>query len=265
MDKPKIGIFGGSGLYSLFEEKVEKPMKGDVVDPSAPVSIGNIEGKLTAFMPRHGENHTLPPHKIPYKANVSAFKDLGVERIIAPCASGSLKPEVKPGDLVICDQLVNFTSGRDDTYFNGPEVAHVSFSEPYCPDLRKIAIEGCEKLGLHHHENGTVVAVNGPRFSTKAESRFFASNDWEVINMTQYPEAALAREKEMCYVCIALITDYDVGLEDLPGMAAVTADEVVKIFKENVENLKALLNEMVKDIPDEHTCNCDVALEKARI
>lgn len=261
----RIGVFGGSGLYSLFEKKLEKQVTTSYVKPSAPVTFGLISDKVVAFMPRHGTKHSLPPHKIPYKSNVGAFKELGVQRIIAPCAAGSLQPKVKPGDFVICDQLVDRTHGRDDTFFEGPDVAHISFAEPHCPEMRKIAIEACEGLGISHHKKGTVVVVNGPRFSTKAESEWFSSHGWEVINMTQYPEAALAREMEMCYVNISLITDYDVGLKGRSGIKPVTADEVVRTFKENNEKVTKLIAEIIKNTPEERSCDCGKAMESARI
>jgi len=261
----KIGIFGGSGFYTLFEDKKEVSGKTKHGYPSSPVTIGKISAKDVAFMPRHEVEHTIPPHKVPYKANVSAFKDLGVERIIAPCAAGSLQADVKPGDFVICDQLVDRTWGRDDTFFHGPEVAHVSFAEPYCPEMRKVAIECCEKMRISYHPKGTAVVINGPRFSTKAESRWFSGQGWEVINMTQYPEAVLAREMEMCYLGIALITDYDAGLEGSPKVKPVTAAEVGKIFAANNEKVKKLIAEIVKNLPEKRGCKCGEAMKNARI
>jgi 5'-methylthioadenosine phosphorylase len=261
----KIGIFGGSGLYSLFDKPENRDHGTMYGEPSGLVSIGEISGKKTFFMPRHGEKHGLPPHKIPYKANIQAFKDLGAERIVAPCACGSLQPEVKPGDFVIADQIVDRTRGRDDTFFHGPEVAHVSLAEPYCPEMRKIAIEACEKLGIPYHPKGTVVVINGPRFSTKAESKWFSSNGWEVINMTQYPECALAKEREMCYLGIALITDYDVGLEGNPEVKPVTAAEVRKIFSKNNEKVKKLITEIVKNLPEKRSCSCGNSMENAML
>jgi len=262
---PRIGIFGGSGFYELFGEKEDRRLKTDYGAPSAPVSVGKIGGVEAAFLPRHGLKHSFPPHKIPYKANTEAFKKLGVERIIAPFAAGSLQPEIRPGDFVICDQLVDRTHNRDDTFFHGPDVAHVSFAEPYCPEMRKIAAEACEKLGISYHDRGTVVVINGPRFSTRAESDWFSSNGWEVINMTQYPEAVLAREKEMCYVGISLITDYDAGVKGDPNAKPVTADEVARVFRENNEKVKKLIAEVLKSLPEERDCGCGSAMEHARL
>ncbi len=271
MDKasnPKIGIFGGSGFYSLFEEAETRASKAHKEHPAhlrSPLTVGKVGGKPVAFMPRHNAGHTIPPHKVPYKANVMSFKEIGVERIIGPCASGSLQPDVKPGDFVICDQLVDRTWGRDDTFYHGPEVSHVSFAEPYCPEMRKVAIEACEKLGISYHPKGTVVVINGPRFSTKAESRWYSSSGWQVINMTQYPEAVLAREKEMCYLNISLITDYDVGLEGVPNVKPVTAADVGRIFKENNERVKKLIAEIVRTLPDKRSCGCGEAMRNAKL
>jgi 5'-methylthioadenosine phosphorylase len=261
----KIGIFGGSGFYELFGEKEDRVIDTKYGEPSAPVSIGKIEEKEVAFMPRHGKTHDYPPHKIPYKANTLAFDELGVERVLAPCACGSLQPEVKPGDFVICDQFVDRTKGREDTFFDFMDVAHVSPAEPYCPEMRKIAIEACEKLGISYHPKGTVVVVNGPRFSTKAESKWFSSNGWEVINMTQYPECILAKEKEMCYLNISLITDYDVGLEGHPEVKPVSAADVGKIFAKNNEKVKSLISEIIRNIPEERGCGCGESMKHAFI
>jgi len=265
MSATKIGILGGSGFYSLFDKKNDKEIKTAYGKPSAPVSIGRISNKDVVFMPRHGVKHIFPPHKIPYKANIAAFKEVGVERILGPCAAGSLQPDVKPGDFVICDQLVDRTWGRDDTLFHGPEVAHVSFASPYCSEMRRIAIESCEKLGISYHPKGTVVVINGPRFSTKSESKWYSSQGWEVINMTQYPEPVLAREMEMCYLNISLITDYDVGLEGHAEIKPVTAAEVGKIFKDNNERVKKLIAEIIKNLPEKRDCDCSEAMRHARI
>jgi len=265
MNKAKIGIFGGSGFYSLFDKKTEVNEKTEYGYASAPVTISKIEGQSVVFLPRHGLHHQFPPHKIPYKANITAFKELGVERILAPNAAGSLQPDVKPGDFVICDQMVDRTWGRDDTFFHGPDVAHISFAEPYCPEMRKVAVEACQKLNIPYHPKGTVVVINGPRFSTRAESKWFSGHGWEVINMTQYPEAALAREREMCYLNIALITDYDAGLEGMPEVKAVTAVEVARIFKENNERVKKLIAEIIKNLPEERKCPCGEAMKHAKL
>jgi 5'-methylthioadenosine phosphorylase len=268
MDKAKIGIFGGSGFYKLFAEG-EGKFENEYLNfpfgqPSSPPVLGQISGRDVAFIARHGKEHRIPPHKIPNKANIDCFNQLGVERILGPCAAGSLQPEVKPGDFVIADQLIDMTHGRDDTFFHGPEVAHVSIAEPYCPEMRKVAIEACESLGISYHPKGTVVVINGPRFATKAESKFYSNQGWEVINMTQYPECVLAREKEMCYLNISLITDYDAGLEGHPEVKAVSAADVGKIFQENNEKVKKLIAEVIKNL-SERGCGCGNAMKDAFI
>ena len=166
---------------------------------------------------------------------------LGVKYIFGPCASGSLQPHIKPGDFVICDQFVDRTKGRADTFYDGPKTMHVSSALPYCPDLRKIVLESAKEQNIAYHENGTVVVIQGPRFSTKSESRWYSNQGWEVINMTQYPECYLAREMEICYVNISLITDYDAGIEGHPEIKPVTYDEVLKVFNDNNAKRRKLL------------------------
>ena len=258
----RIGIFGGSGFYSLLEGVDEVQVETPYGAPSAPVTIGEIEGVSVAFLPRHGKEHTLPPQVINYRANVWAMKSLGVERIIGPCAAGSLKEEVRPGDFVISDQLVDRTTGRKDTFYDGPITTHVSFADPYCPEMREVAIKTGRDQGITLHERGTVVTIQGPRFSTRAESKWFQQAGWEVINMTQYPEAYLARELEICYVNIALITDYDVGVEG--RSAAVSHEEVIKVFTANNDKLRGLLFALVPALPTERACPCSTALKGAR-
>ena len=216
-----------------------------------------------AFLPRHGAKHELPPHKINYRANVWALKELGVTRIVGPCAAGSLQRHVEPGHFVVCDQLVDRTNGRADTFYDGPVTTHVSFADPYCPELRPLAVETARSEGIPVHDGGTVVTIQGPRFSTRAESRWFHDAGWHVVNMTQYPEAYLARELEVCYVNVSLITDYDVGVagEDEP----VSNDAVFEVFKANNDKLRGLLFALVPKIPQERSCPCSTALKGARI
>lgn len=256
--KADIGVFGGSGFYSFLDNIQEIELDTPYGKPSDKFALANYMGKKIAFLPRHGKNHTLPPHMIPYRANLYGMKQLGVKKIIAPTASGSLQAEIKPGDFVVCDQFVDRTWGRKDTYFDGPETKHVSAAHPYCPSLRKIAIETGKSMGIGIHEKGTVVVIQGPRFSTSAESRWFSSMGWEVINMTQYPECYLARELGICYANIALITDYDAGLEGHENINPVTHQEVLRVFEENNEKLKAMLFEMIKNIDVSDTiCTCN--------
>lgn len=258
----RIGVFGGSGFYSFLDDIEEVTVETPYGAPSGPVSIGQVDGVDVAFLPRHGPSHHLPPHMINYRANVWALKELGVERIVGPCAAGSLKEEVKPGSFVISDQLVDRTTGRKDTFYDGPITTHVSFADPYCPVMREHALTAAKEKGIEVHDGGTVVTIQGPRFSTRAESRWFQDAGWEVINMTQYPEAYLARELEICYVNIALITDYDVGV---PGKSdAVSHEEVLKVFTENNSRLRDLLFSLIPSLPSERNCLCATALKGAR-
>lgn len=256
--KADIGVFGGSGFYSFLENVEEIDVDTPYGKPSDKISLATFEGKRIAFLPRHGKKHHLPPHMVPYKANIYAMKQLGVTRIIGPTASGSLRPDVKPGDFVICDQFVDRTWGRKDTYFDGPETRHISAAHPYCPELRKIAVETGKSLGITTHEKGTVVVIQGPRFSTVSESRWFSKMGWDVINMTQYPECYLAREQGICYVNIALITDFDAGLEGNENIQPVSEEEVLRVFDENNEKVKKMLFEIIKriDLKIDRKCIC---------
>ena len=263
--KAEFGVFGGSGFYRLLERAREVAVRTPYGAPSAKVSISPVAGRTVAFLPRHGAHHEFPPHAVPYRANVSAFKRLGVSRVLGPNAVGSLRPEMRPGDIVICDQLVNFTTGRKDTFYDGPETTHVGFADPYCPEMRAAAVRAARRLGLRFHETGTVVVIQGPRFSTRAESRFFGRQGWDVVNMTQFPEAVLAREMELCYLNLSLVTDYDAGLEGDPRVKPVSHEEVIKVFAENIGALRSLVLEVVKDLPEERGCECGRALRGARM
>jgi 5'-methylthioadenosine phosphorylase len=263
--KAEIGVFGGSGFYSFLKGGKPVRVKTPYGRPSGGIVISEVGGKKVAFLPRHGVHHQYPPHMVPYRANVFAFKRLGVSRVIAPNAVGSLKAEIGPGDLVFCDQFVNFATGRVGTFYDGPLTTHVGMAQPYCPQLRGVAIAAAEKLGLRFHKTGTVVVIEGPRFSTTAESRFFSRQGWDVINMTQYPEVVLAREQELCYLNISLSTDYDAGLEGDPRVKAVSHEEVVRVFEKNMGNLRDLIVETAKTMPEERTCDCQSALQHARL
>lgn len=268
-----LGIIGGSGFYKLLDQVEEKNVETPFGPPSAPIAVGEYQGKKVAFLPRHGLAHGLPPHKINYRANLWALKQLGVDRVLAPCAVGSLQPHIKPGEFVIIDQFIDRTWGRVDTFCEGAasaglggnfgRVAHPSPAHPYCSDLSKLATESCRRLDITVHDKGTVVVINGPRFSTKAESRWFSSLGWEIINMTQYPEAMLARELEMCFCGIALVTDYDAGLEGHPEVGAVDAGSVLEVFKQNNEKLGKLLFEIISKIPETKNCLCGEAMKNA--
>jgi len=260
----EVGIFGGSGFYKLLENAEERWVETPYGSPSDTVVLGELGGKRVAFLPRHGGKHLFPPHMINYRANLWAMKSLGVQRIISPCAAGSLQTHVKPGSFVVCDQYVDRTSGRKDTFYDGPISTHVSAAEPYCPEMRELAVAAGKKAGIEVHGTGTVVVIQGPRFSTKSESKWFTSQGWEVINMTQYPEAHLARELEMCVVNVSLITDYDSGLAG--NVEPVSHSEVIKVFNNNLSKLQKLLVGLLETIPsDRKKCGCSNVLEHARI
>ncbi len=250
-----IGVFGGSGFYNFLEDIQEVRVETPYGETSDSLFIGKIGEHRVAFMPRHKRDHSIPPHLINYRANVWAMKEVGCTRVISPCAAGSLQKHVAPGHFVIGDQFVDWTDGRKTTFFEGPHVTHVSAADPYCPELRQLAIDTAKELGITVHETGTVVVINGPRFSTKAESKFFTNQGWEVINMTAFPEAYLVKEMDMCPLNISLITDYDAGLVgDVPP---VSHHEVIKVFNNNLDNLKKLLFTMIEKIPAENTaCEC---------
>jgi 5'-methylthioadenosine phosphorylase len=266
LSRATVGVFGGSGFYRLLDEVELVDVDTPYGKPSDLIAIGAVDGVRVAFLPRHGSGHVLPPAAINYRANVWALKDLGVTRVIGPTAAGSLQPHVKPGEFVVCDQFVDRTHGRADTFYSeGPTVAHVGAADPYCPVMRELAVAVGREQGVAMHERGTVVVIQGPRFSTRAESRWFSSLGWEVINMTQYPEAILARELELCYVNISLITDYDVGLEGMPDVAPVSVAEVEKFFASNNERVRRLILGLVPKLPAERECPCATAMKGAII
>ncbi len=257
-----IGVIGGTGIYTLLDNPETIDMNNEEHKQSDIFMVGTIGDRGVAFLPRHGSKHTIPPHLVPYKANIEAFSKLGVVRLLASSAVGSLDKNYKPGDFVFTDQFINMTSGRKDTFFDENPVTHVSTAFPYCSELRGAAISSAKRLGISYHEKGTVVVVNGPRFSTAAESRFFRSAGADTINMTQYPEVVLAREKSMCYLNISIVTDYDVGLEDSIGLEGgpVSHAEVAKKFSESAESLKQLISDIIPNIPEERRCTCKDSL-----
>ena len=257
-----IGVFGGSGFYSFLEDVEEIEIDTPYGKPSAPLAVGEVAGTRVAFLPRHGRHHELPPHRVPFRANVWALREAGVRRIIGPCASGALTRELERGAFVVCDQYVDRTRGRADTFYDGPETTHVSAADPFCPDLRRLLVETAGELGVPVRDGGTVVVVQGPRFSTRAESRWFQSEGWAAINMTAYPECHLARELELCYATIAMVTDYDVGVE---GEEAVSAAQVVQVLRENNERLRNLLLAVIPKIGPQPDDICSTALRRARL
>ncbi len=242
-----VAVIGGSGFYSFLDDPAEVTVETPYGDPSAPVSVGEVAGRRVAFLPRHGRGHQYPPHLINYRANLWALRSLGVRQVLAPCAVGGLRDEVAPGDLVVPDQLVDRTSGRDRTYVERGAV-HLPFADPYCPRLEEAlaAPEGVRR-------GGTMVVIDGPRFSTRAESRDYASRGWVLVNMTGAPEAALARELRMCLGAIALVTDMDAGAEQDQG---VHQQDVFAMFAANTERLKTMLAGIIADLPDPSGCSC---------
>jgi 5'-methylthioadenosine phosphorylase len=253
----EIGVIGGSGFYAFLDDITEEVVETPYGAPSAPLALGTVGGRQVAFLPRHGVRHQYPPHRVNYRANMWALHLLGVQRVLGPCAAGSLQAALAPGHFVILDQLVDRTWGRPDTYLDGPEVGHVSFADPYCPELGSVlrrAASAFEDLVVHPH--GTAVVVQGPRFSTRAESQWYRSAGWQVVNMTQHPEAFLARELGMCYAGLALVTDYDTGLEGIDGIEPVTMDAVFAMLARNVARTRQLLFAAIPAIPGPRSCRC---------
>jgi 5'-methylthioadenosine phosphorylase len=239
---PTIAVIGGSGFYEFLDDPTEVTVETPYGDPVAPIAVGDVGGKAVAFLPRHGKGHEFPPHRINYRANMWALKSLGVERVLAPCAVGGLQPETQPGTLVVPDQLVDRTSGRVQTYVDRG-AAHAPFADPYCPDLRAALVSSAEGVV----DGGTMVVIEGPRFSTRAESQSYAKAGWTVVNMTGHPEAVLARELGVCYGTIALVTDLDAGVS---REESVDQAQVFALFEMHIGRLKEMLASVVADLPD---------------
>ncbi|AXI79107.1 S-methyl-5'-thioadenosine phosphorylase [Peterkaempfera bronchialis] len=262
----EIGILGGSGFYAFLDDVTEVTVDTPYGAPSDSLFIGDLDGRRVAFLPRHGRGHHLPPHRINYRANLWALRSLGAQQILGPCAVGGLRPEYGPGTLVVPDQLVDRTSGRVQTFYDGvpredgriPEVVHVSFADPYCPVGRQAALAGARASGWEPVDGGTLVVIEGPRFSTRAESRWYSAQGWSVVGMTGHPEAVLARELGLCYTSINLVTDLDAGVETGEG---VTHEEVLAVFAQNVGRLRTVLFDVVKGLPAARDCICSHALD----
>jgi 5'-methylthioadenosine phosphorylase len=255
----EIGVIGGSGLYALLEDAEEFEVSTPYGPPSDPITVAQVGDRRVAFLPRHGRDHRYPPHKIPYRANLWALRSLGVRQIVAPCAVGGLRPELGPGTFVVPDQLIDRTSGRVQTFYDEGAV-HVSFADPYCPNGRAVVLAAAADVSPV--DGGTMVVVEGPRFSSRAESRWYTSMGGTVVNMTGHPEAVLARELALCYTTIALVTDLDAGVE---GDHGVTQDEVFRVFGENTERLRRVLLEAVTKLPAVRDCPCPSALDGIKI
>ncbi len=262
---PLCGVFGGSGFYQFLDEVREITVETPFGAPSDSIALGTLEGREVAFLPRHGRRHHHPAHAVNYRANVWALHSLGVRRIIAPCAVGSLQPDIHPGDFVLLDQFVDRTRSRRDTFFDGPETLHIGAAEPYCPRLRAVALQAAGDLGIPIHPTGTIVVIQGPRFSTRAESEFFTRQGWRTVGMTQYPEAILARELGICYTGIALVTDYDVGVAGDLARPTVSVEDVLAVMRDNVSRVGDLIRAMIGGMTEERSCDCEAEARAARL
>jgi 5'-methylthioadenosine phosphorylase len=243
-----VGVIGGTGFYSFIQDPEERAVITPYGEPSAPVAVGSVAGRRVAFLPRHGAHHDFPPHGINYRANLWALRSLGVRQVLAPCAVGGLSPAVSPGDVVVPDQLVDRTHGRVSSYVDRGAV-HLPFADPYCAGISGAVRAADDRVAA----GGTMVVIDGPRFSTRAESRHYAEQGWSLINMTGMPEASLARELRMCYAAIALVTDMDAGAE---SGEEVGQEQVFALFRQNLERLTGLLSDTIVRLPDPDGCGC---------
>lgn len=256
---PEVAVIGGSGFYTFLDDPEQIEVETPYGAPSAPISVGDVTApdgstRRVAFLPRHGAGHQFPAHRVPYRANLWALRSLGVRQILAPCAVGGLQPEHGPGSFVVPDQLVDRTTGRTQTYYD-EGACHVSFADPYCGRLRGHLLDG-----LREHEpvdGGAMVVIEGPRFSTRAESRWYADQGWAVVNMTGHPEAVLARELALCYATVALVTDHDAGVD---ASESVSMEAVFAVFREHTETLKTALGHVVGAV-GERDCDCSAAVD----
>jgi len=260
--RAEIGIIGGTGVYDpqFLKNSEDIKLHTPYGAPSDSITVGELKGRMIAFIPRHGRKHTIRPTDVNSRANIYALKELGVQWILAPTTVGSLKEEFMPRDVVFVDQFIDRTTKREQSFYTGAQVCHISVAEPMCPDLRKILIRIAEEMKINYHKTGTYVCIEGPRFSTKAESKMFRGWGADIVGMTLVPECVLAREAEICYASIATVTDYDVW-KDHP----VTVDEVVKTMRENLEKVKNIIMKAVLKIPKERTCKCKGALKDALV
>jgi 5'-methylthioadenosine phosphorylase len=258
--RAEVGVIGGSGFYAFLDDAEQVEIDTPWGPPSDPLIIGAVSGRRVAFVPRHGRDHRFTPHRVNYRANLWALRMTGVRQVLGPCAVGSLRAELGPGTLVVPDQLVDRTWGRMHTLYDEVgQVVHVGLADPYCPRGRAAAVRVAGGMGHDPQDGGTLVVVNGPRFSTRAESRWHAEQGWSVVGMTGAPEAAIARELAVCYTAIALVTDHDAGLETGQG---VTYAEVMAVFAANIDRLRALLHSLIPALPSaESDCTCRHALD----
>ncbi len=261
MEPIKIGIIGGSGIYDIEDIRDVETLEIDTPfgKPSDKIIAGTMEGVRFAFLPRHGRGHRISPSELNFRANIYALKKVGVEKIISISAVGSLKEELKPRDFVIPDQLFDRTKGRPCTFFENGIVAHVGMADPFCPEIRDIACATAKEFKIPVHNGGTYVCIEGPQFSTRAESNVYRQLDFSIIGMTAIPEAKLAREAEICYVTVALVTDYDVWKED----EEVSLEKVLANLKANSENAKRFIKGILPRLAKTSTCDCGKALASA--
>jgi len=255
--RAEIGVIGGSGFYAFADDVTPCPVETPYGVPAATPVIAEVASRQVAFLPRHGTNHEFPPHRVPYRANLWALRALGVRQVLAPCAVGGLQADLGPGSIVVPDQLVDRTVGRVQTFYDDGAV-HVPFADPYCPRGRAAAVAAALADGWPVTDGGTMVVVEGPRFSTRAESKWFTAQGWSVVNMTGHPEAVLARELALCYTAVALVTDLDAGVD---VGAHVTQEEVFRVFGESIPRLRATLIRVIASLDSERTCPCAGALD----
>ena len=254
----EIGVIGGSGFYEFLDSAEEVKVETPFGPPSDPLTIGQVAGRTVAFLPRHGRDHRFPPHRIPYRANLWALRSVGVRQVLAPSAVGALTAAHGPGTLVVPDQLVDRTGGRPQTFYDEGGAVHVAFADPYCPSGRRVVAAAARAQDWDLVPDGTLVVIGGPRFSTRAESRWYAGQGWTIVGMTGHPEAVLARELALCYTTIALVTDTDAGVETGEG---VTHAEVIRAFAANLSRLRVLLVRVIAGLPAERDCPCPGALD----
>jgi 5'-methylthioadenosine phosphorylase len=260
--RAEIGVIGGSGFYSFLDDIEEVTVETPYGPTSDPIALGAVGGRHVAFVPRHGRDHRYPPHKIPYRANLWALRSLGVTRVVAPSAVGSLTPDYGPGTLAIPDQLIDRTYGRSQTFYDAGGAVHVSFADPYCTVGRRTALAAGRSAGWAPVDGGALVIIEGPRFSTRAESQWYAAQGWTLVGMTGHPEAVLARELALCYTPVCLVTDLDAGID---AGAGVTQEEVFRVFAENVERLRDLIADVVAALPADRDCPCPHALDGIKL
>jgi 5'-methylthioadenosine phosphorylase len=256
-DTPDIGVIGGSGFYELFDTAESVTVDTPYGMPSGAITIGEIDGRRVAFLPRHGQDHRFPAHRINYRANMWALRQLGVRQVLAPCAVGSLRADLGPGSIVVPDQLVDRTQGRIGSYYDAGAV-HVSFADPYCPAGAEAVGKAGVAVGDPPRMGGTMVVIQGPRFSSRAESQWYASCGWSVVNMTGMPEAVLARELALCYTAVALVTDVDAGID---ADESVTQADVFDMFARNIDRLRALVLHTIRQLPAVRDCACPTVLD----